>query len=310
MLRYQRSEIRFYNVSNQTSGANKHLKEKHNLTKHGTKVTPAKRKNPFDAAQKVEQARLQTINLDEYYARVLKWIVMDKLSLRQASFVHFQEFPECCHHSAGELHYTSHNSVRRLIKISIEQARHQITQKLRMACSLILFSFDAWSSRSHLPFLGIYARFIDEDYKLCTRLFALKHLKGMHTGNRLGDVLFKVLITYNLTDKIGWFVADNATSNDTTLRKLSHLTPLDLPEQRLRCLGHVLNLTCQAMLHGTDVESFDHIDINNIDVDRRSSLNFGAISRAILRKSLMYWHGGKLIKLLVQCYFKWLSMYL
>jgi hypothetical protein len=177
-------------VSNQTSGADKHLKEKHNPKKHVTKVTPAMRKSPFDAAQKVEQARLQTVNLDEYYARFLKWIVMDKLSLWQAGSVHSQESLECCHHSAGGLHHTSHNSVCRLIKITIEQARLQITQKFRMARSRILFSFDAWSSRSHLPFLGIYARFIDEGYKLCTRLLALKHLEGMHTGDRLGDVMF------------------------------------------------------------------------------------------------------------------------
>ncbi|KAL2030943.1 hypothetical protein VTO58DRAFT_108298 [Aureobasidium pullulans] len=72
---------------------------------------------------------------------------------------------------------------------------------------------------------------------------------------------------YDLKDKIGWFVADNASSNDTTLRRLSQRTRLLLPKQRLRCLGHVLNLACQAMLHGTDAENFDYIDLKNIDIE-------------------------------------------
>jgi hypothetical protein len=98
---------------------------------------------------------------------------MDNLSLRQASSIHLNELLECSHPSAGELHYTSHSSVRELIQDAVEQARPQIIQKLYIARSRISFSFDAWSSRSHLPFLGIYAHFIDENYQLATCLLAL-----------------------------------------------------------------------------------------------------------------------------------------
>ncbi|KAH0405435.1 hypothetical protein KCU89_g55, partial [Aureobasidium melanogenum] len=248
------SIVRFYDVSNQTSGALKHLEQKHNLTKAGLKVVPAKRRNPFEIAQRVEQARNETINPDEWQARFI--------------------------------------NIRKLIQVSVEQARPQVVQKLHMARSRISFSFDAWSSRSHLPFLGIYAHFIDEDYRLATCLLALKYLEGRHTGERLGTVLFEVLTTYDLTGKIGWFVADNASSNDTTLRKLSQLTQLELPEQRLRCLGHVLNLACQAMLHGTNADDFEHIDIENIDleaIDRTASKFINQLSSLSDEELLDMW---------------------
>lgn len=262
------SRVSVYNISKQTSGALKHLDQKHGLVKGAAKVTPLKRKNPFEAmVQRVEEARLQTINADEWRARFVKWIVMDNLSLRQASSQHLNELLECCHPSAGELHYTSHNSVRSLVQSTVEQVRPQVTQKLHMARSKISFSFDAWSSRSHLPFLGIYAHFIDEDYRLATCLLGLKHLEGRHTGENMGDVLSKVIKSYDLTDRIGWFVSDNASSNDTTLRRLATHMVIDLPEMRLRCLGHILNLACQAMLHGTDAESFEHIDVTDIDME-------------------------------------------
>ncbi|KAG9765707.1 hypothetical protein KCU73_g314, partial [Aureobasidium melanogenum] len=286
------SIVRFYDVSNQTSGALKHLEQKHNLTKAGLKVVPAKRRNPFEIAQRVEQARNETINPDEWQARFIKWVVMDNISLRQASPLHLHELFECTHPSAREIHYTSHNSIRKLIQVSVEQARPQVVQKLHMARSRISFSFDAWSSRSHLPFLGIYAHFIDEDYRLATCLLALKYLEGRHTGERLGTVLFEVLTTYDLTGKIGWFVADNASSNDTTLRKLSQLTQLELPEQRLRCLGHVLNLACQAMLHGTNADDFEHIDIENIDleaIDRTASKFINQLSSLSDEELLDMW---------------------
>jgi hypothetical protein len=117
-----------------------------------------------------------------------------------------------------------------LIQSTVEQVRPQVTQKLHMARSKISFSFDAWSSRSHLPFLGIYAHFIDEDHRLATCLLGLKHLKGRHTGENMGDVLAQVIQSYDLSNKIGWFVCDNASCNDTTLRRLGEHINIELPE--------------------------------------------------------------------------------
>jgi hypothetical protein len=42
---------------------------------------------------------------------------------------------------------------------------------------------------------------------------------------------------------------------------------IELPEMRLRCLRHIINLACQAMLHRTDADSFKHVNVNDIDTE-------------------------------------------
>ncbi|THX88251.1 hypothetical protein D6D08_04013 [Aureobasidium pullulans] len=123
------SKFQINNISKLTSGALKHLELKHNLVKGQQKIpiTPTKRKNPFELiVDRVERARLETINPDEWKARFIKWVVVDNLSLRQASSIHLHELLECCRPSAGDLHYTSHNSVRSLIQSTVEQVRPQV----------------------------------------------------------------------------------------------------------------------------------------------------------------------------------------
>lgn len=92
-----------------------------------------------------------------------------------------------------------------------------------------------------MPLLGICAHFIDENYALQT---------GQHTGENMTGLVLSAISDFELQEKLGYFMTDNATVNDTTLTELSKTIKIDLKEQRLRCLGHIINLACQAMLQG------------------------------------------------------------
>jgi len=62
---------------------------------------------------------------------------------------------------------------------------------------------------------------------------------------------------------------DNASNNDTMMEELQKsLLGFNVRQRRLRCLSHVVNLVCKAMLHGTDAESFEK-DFSRPDSDRR-----------------------------------------
>lgn len=67
---------------------------------------------------------------------------------------------------------------------------------------------------------------------------------------------------------IGYFVTDNAPNNDTAIEALlKHFFP-GMTEQRrrarrLRCLGHVLNLSAKAFLFGTEYDAFER-DVENV----------------------------------------------
>jgi len=52
-------------------------------------------------------------------------------------------------------------------------------------------------------------------YKVETILFGLHHLKGPHSGENIAETIIAVVETYKIIDKIGYFVFDNAGSNNT-----------------------------------------------------------------------------------------------
>ncbi|KAI2479361.1 hypothetical protein Ptr902_09572 [Pyrenophora tritici-repentis] len=72
---------------------------------------------------------------------------------------------------------------------------------------------------------------------------ALPHLVGSHTGDAIADTIKKTLQEYSIgSDKLGYFVLDNAANNDTAVSSLAHAYDFNAAHQRLRCGPHTLNL--------------------------------------------------------------------
>ena len=61
---------------------------------------------------------------------------------------------------------------------------------------------------------------------------------------------------YGIGENIGAFQGDNASNNDTTVNALREWYPINTTEQRLRCLGHVINLVVQSLLYGDNLSIF------------------------------------------------------
>lgn len=64
-----------------------------------------------------------------------------------------------------------------------------------------------------------------------------------------------------MENKIGYFVTGNATNNDTAVDSILRdlmpkLTAKQRKARRLRCLGHVINLSAKAFLYGNKVDEF------------------------------------------------------
>ena len=83
-----------------------------------------------------------------------------------------------------------------------------------------------------------------------------------------------------INDKLSYFMADNATNNDKALRFLDRAIRndgkigFDVEENRLRCLGHILNLAVKVLLFGSNVvvldmemEDFEDKDVDTNDND-------------------------------------------
>jgi hypothetical protein len=74
---------------------------------------------------------------------------------------------------------------------------------------------------------------MDIAYAIQTRLIGLRRPQGPHSGENTAQVVIKLLEEYEIADKLGYFVLDNAPSNDICVNEiLSSLRTDILPRER------------------------------------------------------------------------------
>ncbi|OAQ60845.1 transposase-like protein [Purpureocillium lilacinum] len=121
----------------------------------------------------------------------------------------------------------------------------------------IHLSADAWTSEEGTNYLAVVAHFLDEKYSLRTALLDLPPLRGPHSGENIAKVLSAVIEYYGIAAAIGFFMMDNASSNDTCIRELAKRYSAVDHQSRLRCVGHMLNLIVKALLFGKGVSKLE-----------------------------------------------------
>jgi len=138
--------------------------------------------------------------------------------------------------------------------------KRQLREDLQEARSNIHLSFDLWTSPNCYAIIAIVAHYINKSGAQQTKLLALRRLEGEHTGINQAQIVLNVIGEYKIGGKIGYFMLDNASSNDTAVDLiLKTLYPKMSEKQRkrrrLRCLGHVVNLCAQAFLLGKKADT-------------------------------------------------------
>ena len=155
---------------------------------------------------------------------------------------------------------TSGNTIREWIHARHGKALEDVKAEIATATTPIHLSFDNWSSPSRSAFITVVGHYLNASLQQKTRLLRLKHLRGRHRGaQELAPEILDVIDSLQFKSKVGYFVADNDSSNDTcAVELIENLFP-DLSARhqpkkknlrRLRCLGHVINLVAKTILSG------------------------------------------------------------
>ena len=75
----------------------------------------------------------------------------------------------------------------------------------------------------------------------------------------MAEAFYKILVEYSLLNKIGWITTDNASANDTMIKRLEDLIFADneikLGPRHARCICHVINLVVQDLIVGFDSQT-------------------------------------------------------
>lgn len=130
---------------------------------------------------------------------------------------------------------------------------------LKRCKSNVHLSFDLWTSNHNGALLAVVGHFVDENYNIRSVILALRRVKGSHSGENVAHIILQVIDEYDLRSQFGYFVLDNAESNDKCVEViLQSLNPsLQKTHRRLRCIGHIINLAAQALLLGDDYRVFE-----------------------------------------------------
>ena len=153
---------------------------------------------------------------------------------------------------------TSGSVIRGWITEVFQEHKRVVKEMLHQSKSNIHLSFDMWTSGNNLALVAVVSHFVDKDGNPRTVLLAIKSIQGSHSGENMAQQIIAVIQDYNIASRLGYFVLDNANTNDTCVDTvLKTLRPdLNKKQRRLRCLGHIINLAAQALLFGSDPEAF------------------------------------------------------
>ena len=132
-----------------------------------------------------------------------------------------------------------------------------ITALLNSTDGQVHMSFDLWTAGNLISLNRVIVHFIDEDAWKCTFLLDLPQVEGSHTGENIANGVGEIISKFDLQDRIGYFVLDNVSNNDSCIEALAEEFGFNAKHRRLRCAGHIINLVAKALLFGNNVEAFE-----------------------------------------------------
>lgn len=238
-----------------------HLESKHQIDRKTGEFKPTK-KDPLQPSI-IDFNNISTLvfkrRFDEFKELLIRWIVYCHIAFFQVENVYFRELLIYVFPGLTTLLPKARLVIRRWIKDAFDAGKERLHLDMEGARSDISISFDLWTSPNYRAILGCVAHFIDKKGKRRTAVLALREVVGEHSGENMADVLLHIFHDYKISGRIGYFMADNASSNDTCIDLvLQALYPNMSKKQRLRrrlrCFGHIVNLCAQAFIIGKDAE--------------------------------------------------------
>ncbi|KAA8610947.1 hypothetical protein PtrV1_14031 [Pyrenophora tritici-repentis] len=246
-------------VINGTSRIRNHLEQKHQIDpQSGIKRKGSVRKSIID--QQKDGAASSIFfwkeSVEKFKELLIRWIVYCHIAFFQLENQYFRELllflnPALLNHLPKAA-----KTIRSWVMNAFISKKQQLREDLHHSRSRISISFDLWTSPNPYAILGVVAMWIDTTGMRRVTALGMRRIYGEHTGENLGSVVLELLEEYDISgDQIGYFMLDNASANDTAVEFiLKDLCPWMKSKQRrhrrLRCLGHVINLCCQAFLMG------------------------------------------------------------
>ena len=235
--------------------------------------------------------RRPTIRIDILHKLIVEWIVDHRHSFNETESGALRKIFEYLDPKSTNA-LMSKKTTRSDVDKYFETAKVAVKERLSLARSRIRLSYDLWTSPNHKAMITIVAHWTSEDYEVKTGLLAIREVHGEHTGENIANVVYSVLKEYNIHDRFGYFIGDNATNNDTSIEWLNQLLHdegydgFEPDRRRLHCFAHEMQIAIKGLLFGPKVKELEEYpmmagvtDEEKCEYVRKKWRSFGAVGK-------------------------------
>lgn len=202
-----------------------------------------------------------TFNQQAYREAIIGLLTRRRMPFSAVEWNEMKDLALACNPAIEDLLITSRRTAVRFIASNYRLYKGQIKESLATSISPIHISSDLWTSPHRHSLLAVCAQWVDQDGQLQKALLGLPECRYSHSGEKQASLILQVAGEFNIQSKLGWHTGDNATSNNTCLevmesRLLSeHRVQFKAKQRRVRCIGHIINLSLQAFLLASSKEA-------------------------------------------------------
>ena len=148
-----------------------------------------------------------------------------------------------------------HSASSAWVHHAYQAVRQQIKQSLKQAVSRISISFDVWTASHNIAVVGIIAHYIDRNYNNQHVVIGLPELHGSHSGENITKLVIMTLQSFEISDRVAFYISDNASAMDKAIRLLCEATGSNYEWSRLRCAAHIINIVVSYSLYSKNIGS-------------------------------------------------------
>ncbi|XP_009123725.2 zinc finger BED domain-containing protein RICESLEEPER 2-like [Brassica rapa] len=210
-------------VKNGTSSLKRHLE-----------ICPVKPQSDGNAERKYDHNvnREMTSELIIYHDLPFRYVKYEKVRARD-KYLNPKCVPICRQTAAADV----------FRKYEMEKAK--LKRLFANLKSRVCFTTDLWSARTVMGYICLTANYIDNGWTINNKILAFCEIKPPHTGDEIAKKVLGCLKEWGLENKVFSFTLDNATSNTSMQKILTHRLQM-VAGNRLPCNGKFLHVRCCA----------------------------------------------------------------
>jgi hypothetical protein len=256
-----------------TTGARGHMKSCHNRDPDTGELLATKA-----VSKNAVYSVVQASKMDTFKALLIRWIVCCQLAFYMLENTAFRDLVAYLNAALGALLPKARATLRKWIIAEYDDRKIILKTELQESVSKIHISFDVWTAGNWIGIISIWGYWVNSAGQRQRRLLAFRRIYRSHSGDNQAAIILEVLQEYNITSNTGYFVCDNASSNDAAVTSiLQHLEPgistAEVTARRLRCIGHIINLSARSLLDPSGSElviAAGELEIDDLTLNRNA----------------------------------------